>query len=648
MSAGLLPRAARRALGLVTATGLLLLASAAGASAVDGTVAGVERTGSGLVVSVDVPPDVDVQLDGVTASIDGTSYDATAEPFDAGDTRVERTTVVAIDTSNSMEGARFAAAQEAARTFLDTVPDDVRVGIVTFNSEVTTELEPTTDRGAAESVLADLQLRQQTQLYSAVVRSIELAGTEGQRSVLVLSDGEDTSGAEPQVVNDAVAAAPGVVVDVVALDQGPEARAKLEQITQPDGEVIDAGAEQLAQVFDQQAEVLARQVAVSIDVPTDAVAGGFDVVVTLPSPQGEVVARASVPDPITSTETADPLSDIPQAAGASGGSGVPGWLMYAGVLLVGAGLLGAALVLVPRGPVTMSVEERVTTYTSSTRGGPDPMQPSKAPEQPLAAQASDALAEVLKRNRGLEDKIAARLEGAGSELKPSEWLLAHFGTFVAVSLVGLLLGRGNVVVGLIAMAAGVVGPWVYLGLKRTRRRKKFNAALPDTLQMMASSLSAGLSLAQAIDTITREGAEPVASAFRRVLVETRIGVSLEDALEGVAARFDSRDFSWVVMAIRIQRQVGGNLASLIETVGGTMREREYMRRQVNALAAEGKLSAIVLSGLPPMFLLYVMLTQPEYAGVLLTDPRGLFILVGGSLWLGVGIFWMSRLVKVEV
>ncbi len=121
---------------------------------------------------------------------------------------------------------------------------------------------------------------------------------------------------------------------------------------------------------------------------------------------------------------------------------------------------------------------------------------------------------------------------------------------------------------------------MYLGFRRSRRRKAFNAGLPDTLQLMSGSLAAGLSLAQSIDTIVREGSEPIATEFRRVLVETRLGVSLEDALEGVAERFDSKDFEWVVMAIKIQRQVGGNLAELLDTVAATMREREYVRRQV--------------------------------------------------------------------
>jgi len=131
-------------------------------------------------------------------------------------------------------------------------------------------------------------------------------------------------------------------------------------------------------------------------------------------------------------------------------------------------------------------------------------------------------------------------------------------------------------------------------------------------------------------------------------VETRLGLSLETALQGVADRFQSNDFDWVVMAINIQRQVGGNLAELLNTVAGTIREREYMRRQVAALAAEGKLSAYVLGGLPPGFMLYLLVANREYVMVLFTRPLGLAMIGLGITILSVGVFWMSRIVKVEV
>jgi tight adherence protein B len=193
----------------------------------------------------------------------------------------------------------------------------------------------------------------------------------------------------------------------------------------------------------------------------------------------------------------------------------------------------------------------------------------KADSDDLLGGAKTAAAGILKRNAGLEAKLAARLDAAGSELKPAEWLLVHSGVALVVTLLGLLLSGGNLVLGFVFLGLGILCPWIYLGFARRKRRKAFGRALPDTLQLISGSLAAGLSLAQSLDTVANDGTEPVASEFRRVLVETRLGVNLEDALQGVADRFESKDFGWVVMAIGIQRQVGGNLAELLDTVAAT-------------------------------------------------------------------------------
>lgn len=330
----------------------------------------------------------------------------------------------------------------------------------------------------------------------------------------------------------------------------------------------------------------------------------------------------------------------------------PTWTMYGGVGALGVALLVLLVMAIPR-PRTLSTEERVVQYAARANGGAQaavsPYEMPKArPEESALASAKSAAASMLKRNRSLEARIAARLEGSGSSWRPAEWLLMHAGLFVLISVLGLLIGGGNLIVGLLFMVLGAIGPWFYLGFRRSRRKKKFERQLPDTLQLMAGSLAAGLSLAQSVDTIVRDGTEPVASEFRKVLVETRLGLSLETALQGIADRFESKDFAWVVMAINIQRQVGGNLAELLTTVANTMREREYIRRQVAALAAEGKLSAMVLGGLPPGFLLYLMVANHNYVIVLFQRPLGILMLCAGAFWLSVGIFWMSRLVKVEV
>jgi tight adherence protein B len=628
--------ALRSLVAAAVVAGAVVLGSAGTASAADGTIAHVEPTSDGLQILVSVPVDAEVELDGVSVTINDVDADAVAVPADTS-TLVQRTAVLAIDTSRSMRGPRFRAAKEAALAYLDALPDDVLVGIVSFAAEVTPSLEPTQDRDAARAVIEDLSLARQTRLYDGVLAAVEMAGDQGQRSLLVLSDGADTSSTP---VGDVVTAISdgGLLVDVVALEQSGPDLAALEQLAEAgNGRVISADEDALAETFSAEADVLATQVLVTAQVPDSESATQGTIEVTIPSVGDDITASAYttiqgaiVPEPVATDSSWSP----------------PQWAMYAGIGAVGLGLTALLVLLVPSAPRPLGVVDRVASYTQSTGAGSEPLAKTDSGE-PLA-QAKEAVAEVLRRNQGLDARITHRLEGAGSDLKSSEWLLLHITIMLVSGAVGLLLGQGSLPVGFIFLALGIIGPWIYLGFRKTRRRKKFNAALPDTLQLMSGSLAAGLSLAQSIDTIVREGTEPVSTEFKRVLVEARLGVQLEVALEGVAERFESKDFAWVVMAINIQRQVGGNLAELLDTVAATMREREYLRRQVASLSAEGRMSAMVLSALPPGFLLYLFVAKRDYVMPLFTDVRGLAMLIGATLWLLVGIFWMSKLVKVEV
>ena len=244
--------------------------------------------------------------------------------------------------------------------------------------------------------------------------------------------------------------------------------------------------------------------------------------------------------------------------------------------------------------------------------------------------------------------LAERLDAAGSALKPAEWLLAHAGSAVLAGLGGLLLSGGNVLVALVAFLLGVAGPWVYLSVRRKRRLNAFGAGLADTLQLMAGSLSAGLSLAQSVDTVVREGADPIAGEFRRALVEARLGVDIEEALTGIAQRMNSVDFEWVVMAIRIQREVGGNLSELLTKVADTIREREYLVRQVKTLSAEGRLSVWILGGLPPAFMAYLAVANPTYLAPMFSSPPGLVLVGIMGVLLVAGVAWMKKVTKVDV
>ncbi len=188
----------------------------------------------------------------------------------------------------------------------------------------------------------------------------------------------------------------------------------------------------------------------------------------------------------------------------------------------------------------------------------------------------------------------------------------------------------------------------YLKVKHSRRLAAFGAQLPETLTLIAGSLSAGLSMPQAVDTVVREGHEPMASELRRALVEHRLGIDIEDALEGVADRMGSQDFGWVVMAVRVQREVGGNLSEILHTVADTIREREFLRRQVRSLSAEGRLSAWILGSLPVGMFLYMLVANRDFVRPLYTEVLGWLMLGTALLLLTSGSWFMSRLVKVEV
>ena len=249
--------------------------------------------------------------------------------------------------------------------------------------------------------------------------------------------------------------------------------------------------------------------------------------------------------------------------------------------------------------------------------------------------------------QGRRQRSAAQLDLARLSMTPAEWLVVRIGVagFTAFALGALGGGAIGAVIGL---AIGWFACRYFLRRRVARRRATFADQLPDMLQLLVGALQAGFSLPQALDTVVREDTQPIAGEIARALARTRLGASLEEALEVVALRMESPDFTWLVMAIRIQRHVGGNLAELLLTTVHTMRERSALRRQVRALSAEGRMSAYVLIGLPIMLALWMFISRREYIAPLYSTPIGLVMLGSGVSALTLGWFWMSSMMKVKV
>jgi tight adherence protein B len=166
--------------------------------------------------------------------------------------------------------------------------------------------------------------------------------------------------------------------------------------------------------------------------------------------------------------------------------------------------------------------------------------------------------------------------------------------------------------------------------------------------ILAGSLRAGHSFMEALDMVSQEVGSPGDEEFGRVVAEIRLGRPVPDAMDAMAARIGSDDFKWALLAVNIQREVGGNLAEVLDTVSDTMRDRETIRRQIGVLTAEGRLSVAILAGLPVCVALYMSWVNPEYIGLLFNNGLGLLMTGVSVLMLGLGVFWMRKVVKIDV
>jgi tight adherence protein B len=180
-----------------------------------------------------------------------------------------------------------------------------------------------------------------------------------------------------------------------------------------------------------------------------------------------------------------------------------------------------------------------------------------------------------------------------------------------------------------------------------KRRRKFEQQFPDALTIIASSLSAGHTFLRSIQMMCEEGEAPIAEEFARVVHETQLGDPLVDALARMAQRLDIRDVEWVVQAIRIQQTVGGKLADLLHTLADFIRSREELRREVDVLVAEGKISAYVLGALPIFLGVFVQISNPGYLDPMF-EGWGLVFMGGSLASIAFGMGMIFKMIKVEI
>ena len=609
---------------------------------VDGTLTGVLTVRSGSGGAIDPR---------VKATVGGRELPVTVTPVPRG----KRATMLVVDTSGSMGEAGMATVRGAVAEFLRDAPKDVLVGLVSFAGTAGVDVTPTTDRARVQRAVNALRSRGETSLYDAVAIAASSLAAYTDRSIVLLSDGGDTASdrASRAGATSALRRA-GVRAEIVGFKTGESDNSVLTDFAKAGGGTVAsaADAQAVSKAFAAAAKALDSQVTVSLQTGTlngqqpvelTGTAGGkaFRAVTTVdldaaPAPATSAAAPPALDAPDVVSAYRPPVLELPTSVFIGG----------AALLL---GLLAAAVIFFApsssRGSQRAQAIEQYVTPASAVQVKVD-----NGPGA-LSTQLVN-IGDRVMEGRESTGKTMALIERADLALRPGEWWVLRLVALVAGVAIALLFFSDGLGMTLVATAAGLVLgyvlPAVVLRFLAGHRAKKFERQLPDVLTLVASSLTTGFSLPQALDAVAKDAAQPAAKEFSRALAETRIGSDISDALERMAARMDSDNMRWTTMAIRIQREVGGNLAETLKTTAKTLREREELGRHVKALSAEGRLSAYILIALPVGIFLYEVKMNREYIELLWTRPMGLAMSAFGLVMMGIGIFWMRKTVEVKV
>jgi tight adherence protein B len=248
-----------------------------------------------------------------------------------------------------------------------------------------------------------------------------------------------------------------------------------------------------------------------------------------------------------------------------------------------------------------------------------------------------------KKSKQLEQMISR----SGVTLAPEEYVMFQW---IAALLLGgiLFVIMSNIFIAAIGFIIGFSLPRFWIRKKERERFKKFNDGLEDMIMTVIGSLRAGFSFAQALKTVVDESDAPMKDEIELLLKEMQYGTSMEEALEHLKERMPSEDLDLLVQAVLIQRQVGGNLAIVLETIVRTIRDRNKIQRQVKTLTAQGRMSGWVIGLLPFGLSVVLYLVQPSYIGTLFTHPIGLVLVGAAAVSMTIGLILIRKMTTIEV
>lgn len=281
--------------------------------------------------------------------------------------------------------------------------------------------------------------------------------------------------------------------------------------------------------------------------------------------------------------------------------------------------------------------------------------------EPIVVQKKDASSKVVtdwlskkveKSNWG--DRVAKNLAQADLKIKPGEYVAIMVASCIVTALLGYLIGSKSLLLALVGAIAGLFLPGMYVKSQKKKRLIKFNDQLGDMLSLMVNGLRAGYSTLQAMEAVSKELPAPISDEFRRVVQEVQLGVTTEKALDNLLRRIPSDDLDLVITAMKVQREVGGNLAEILDTISHTIRERVRIKGEIRVLTSQMKFSGTFLAALPIIVVLLLYIINRAYIMTLIAKenntpfPCGYVAIGVAILLIVIGYLVMNKFTQIEV
>jgi tight adherence protein B len=318
-------------------------------------------------------------------------------------------------------------------------------------------------------------------------------------------------------------------------------------------------------------------------------------------------------------------------------------------VVVALGVFAVASLLDQRSAQARLLRERLATVQEAA---------ARAPSEELALLRDEMLSKIpaldnLLRRSSRISNLQPFLEQANLKIRAGNILMLCMVSAVALAVVGFLAAGSlppnqALLIAVVGLVLGGFLPYSYASYRRTKRFQKFEELFPEAIDTLARAVRAGHAFTTALELIANELTEPVASEFRKLFEEQKFGLPVRDALMNLAERMPLVDVKFFVTAVMLQRETGGNLAEILDNLSYVIRERFKIMRQVRVYTAQGRLTMMLLMGLPPVIVVTMLLTSPAFIHPLFADPIGHALVVAGIVLQTLGYFVIRKIIQIQV